>query len=202
VKIHFPLHRLKANVMAMALLCSLSGTGLLQAAQLEVDNNASGPFSLVDHNGKPVTDRDFRGKFMLVFFGYTSCPDVCPMDLQIIAQALDELGKAGDRLQPIFISIDPARDTPEIVAEYASHFHPRLIGLSGSRQQTAAAARNYGVISMKFIDENDPENYSINHSALIYLLGPDGKFVAAFEHGADLETLTAGVIQHLSKPVE
>jgi len=202
VKIHFQLHRLKANVMAMALLCSLSGTGLLQAAQLEVDNNASGPFSLVDHKGKPVTDLDFRGKFMLVFFGYTSCPDVCPMDLQIIAQVIDELGEAGDRLQAIFISVDPARDTPEVVAQYASHFHPRLIGLSGSRQQTAAAARNYGVISMKFIDEKDPGNYSINHSALIYLLGPDGKFVAAFEHGTDLETLTAGVMQHLAKPVE
>jgi protein SCO1/2 len=189
-------------MIAIALLCSVFATTLLAATQIEVDSNASGPFSLVDHNGKPVTDRDFRGKFMLVFFGYTSCPDVCPMDLQIIAQALDELGKAGDRLQPIFISVDPARDTPEVVAEYASHFHPRLIGLTGSRQQTATAARNYGVISMKFIDENDPENYSINHSALIYLLGPDGKFVAAFEHGTDLETLAAGIMHHLTKPVE
>jgi len=189
-------------MIAIVLLFSVFSTVLLAAAQIEVDSDASGPFSLEDHSGKPVTDRDFRGKFMLVFFGYTSCPDVCPMDLQIIAQALDELGKAGDRLQPIFISIDPARDTPEIVAKYASHFHPRLIGLSGSRRQTAAAARNYGVISMKFIDENDPENYSINHSALIYLLGPDGKFVAAFEHGTDLETLTAGIMHHLTKPVE
>jgi protein SCO1/2 len=188
--------------MAIALLYSLSGTGLLQAAQLEVDNNASGPFSLVDHTGKPVTDLDFRGQFMLVFFGYTSCPDVCPMDLQIIAQALDDLGKAGDRLQPIFISVDPVRDTPEVVTEYASHFHPRLIGLSGSRQQTAAAARNYGAISIKFIDENDPGNYSINHSALIYLLGPDGKFVAAFEHGTDLETLTSVILLHLTQPVK
>jgi protein SCO1/2 len=188
--------------MAMALLYSLSGTGLLQAVQLEVDNNASGPFSLVDHTGKLVTDLDFRGQFMLVFFGYTSCPDVCPMDLQIIAQALDDLGKAGDRLQPIFISVDPVRDTPEVVAEYASHFHPRLIGLTGTRRQTAAAARNYGVISMKIIDENDPENYSINHSALTYLLGPDGNFVAAFDHGTDTETLTSVIILHLTKPVE
>jgi len=202
VKIHFPLHRLKANVMAMALLYSLSGTGLLQAAQLEVDNNASGPFSLIDHTGKPVTDDDFRGKFILVFFGYTSCPDVCPMDLQIMAQAMDELGQAADRVQPIFITVDPARDTPEKIAEYVSHFHPRLIGLSGTRQQTAAAARNYGVISMKIINENNPENYSLNHSALIYLLGPDGKFVAAFEHGTDLQTLSLGILQHLTNQVE
>ncbi|MCP4332429.1 MAG: SCO family protein [Gammaproteobacteria bacterium] len=189
-------------MIAIVLLFSVFSTTLLAAAQIEVDSDASGPFSLVDHSGKPVTDRDFRGKFMLVFFGYTSCPDVCPMDLQIIAQTLDELGKASDRLQPIFISVDPARDTPEVVAEYASHFHPRLIGLTGSRQQTAAAARNYGVISMKFIDENDPWNYSINHSALTYLLGPDGRFVAAFDHGTDAETLTSGILQHLIKPVE
>ena len=188
--------------MAIILLFSVSGTSPLTAAQIEVDSNASGPFVLMDQMGKPVTDEDFRGQFMLVFFGYTSCPDVCPMDLQIIAQVIDELGETGERLQPIFISVDPARDTPEVVAQYASHFHSRLIGLSGSRQQTAAAARNYGVISMKFIDEKDPGNYSKNHSALIYLLGPDGKFVAAFEHGTDLETLTAGVMQHLAKPVE
>ena len=156
----------------------------------------------MDQMGKAVTDDDFRGQFMLVFFGYTSCPDVCPMDLQIIAQIMHELGEAGDRLQPIFISVDPARDTPEIVAQYASHFHPRLIGLTGTRQQTAAAASNYGVISMKIIDENDPEHYSINHSALTYLLGPDGKFVAAFDHGTDLETLISVILRHLAKPVE
>ncbi len=83
---------------AMALLCSVAGPGVSSAVQLEVDGNASGPFSLVDHMGTKVTDDDFRGKFMLVFFGYTSCPDVCPMDLQILARAIDGLGKAGDRV--------------------------------------------------------------------------------------------------------
>jgi protein SCO1/2 len=189
-------------MMAIILLFSVFGTSQLTAAQLEVDSNASGPFVLMDQMGKPVTDHDFRGQFMLVFFGYTFCPDVCPTDLQIIAQAMDGLGKAGDRLQPIFISVDPARDTPGVVAEYASHFHPRLIGLTGTRQQVAAAARNYGVISMKIIDENDPEHYSINHSALTYLVGPDGKFVAAFDHGTDLETLISVISRHLVKPVE
>jgi len=193
---------LKAGMAAMALLCSVAGPGVSPAAQLEVDGNASGPFSLVDHMGTKVTDDAFRGKFMLVFFGYTSCPDVCPMDLQILARAIDGLGKAGDQVQPIFITVDPARDTPEVIAEYASHFHPRLIGLTGTRQQAAAAARNYGVISMKIVNQDNPQNYSINHSALTYLLGPDGKFVAAFDHGTDIETLTAGILQHLTKPVE
>jgi protein SCO1/2 len=189
-------------MMAIVLLFSVFGTSQLTAAQIEVDSNASGPFVLMDQMGEPVTDDDFRGQFMLVFFGYTSCPDVCPTDLQIIAQVMHELGKAGDRLQPIFISVDPVRDTPEVVAEYASHFHPRLIGLTGTRQQTAMAARNYGVISMKIIDENDPENYSINHTALTYLLGPDGKFVAAFDHGTDAKTLTSVILRHLTEPVE
>ncbi len=189
-------------MIALVPLLSVSGATPLTAAQIEVDSSLSGPFSLIDHSGKPVTDHDFRGKFMLVFFGYTSCPDVCPMDLQIIAQAMNELGEASDRLQPIFISVDPVRDTPDVVAEYASHFHPQLIGLTGSRRQTAAAARNYGVISMKIIDENDPGNYRINHSALTYLLGPDGKFVAAFDHGTDPEILASDILQHLVKPVE
>jgi protein SCO1/2 len=198
----FSLYLFKAGMMAMALVFSVSSTTVLAAAQIEVDSNASGPFSLIDHMGKSITDNDFRGKFMLIFFGYTSCPDVCPIDLQIIAQAIDELGKAGDRVQPIFITVDPARDTPEIIAEYVSHFHPRLIGLTGTRRQTAEAALNYGVISMKIIDENDPDNYSINHSALTYLLGPDGKFVAAFDHGTDPKTLVTGILQHLTKQVE
>ncbi len=136
---------------------------------------------------------------MLVFFGYTSCPDVCPMDLQIIAGAMGELGKAGDRVQPVFITLDPQRDTSEIVAEYASHFYPKLIGLSGSRRQIAEAAHNYGVRSIRIINEDDPDNYIINHSALTYLLGPDGKFVAAFAHGTDHKILAAGILQHLSK---
>ncbi len=188
--------------MVMALIISVSAANPLAAAQIEVDRNVSGPFSLMDHRGKPTTDHDFRGKFMLVFFGYTFFPDVCPMDLQIIAQAMDELGKAGDRVQPIFITVDPARDTPEVMAEYAGHFHPRFIGLTGTHQQTATAARNYGVISMKIIDENDPGNYSINHSALTYLLGPEGKFVAAFDHGTDHETLTTGILRHLTTRVD
>ncbi|MCP4387098.1 MAG: SCO family protein [Gammaproteobacteria bacterium] len=193
---------LKISMMAIVLIYSGSHITVSAAAQLEVDTNANGPFALVDHRGKPITDDDFRGNFMLVFFGYTFCPDVCPMDLQIIAQTLDELGKAGDQVQPIFITVDPARDTPEVMAEYANHFHPRLIGLTGTRQQTAEAARKYGVISMKIIDQDNPESYSINHSALTYLLGPDGKFVAAFDHGTDLETLISGILQHLTKPVE
>ena len=200
--VHFPLRLYKAGMLALALLYSVSGMTVLAAAQIEVDRTASGPFSLVDHRGKPVTEHDFQGRYLLVFFGYTSCPDVCPMDLQIIARAMDELGNAAERVQPIFITVDPARDTPEVIAEYASHFDPRIIGLTGSRRQVAEAARNYGVISMKIIDQDNPENYSINHSALTYLLGPDGKFVAAFDHGTDHQTMISVMLPHLANRTE
>ncbi len=186
--------RLLRTVIISMVFC----TSIL-AAEIEVDTTARGPFSLIDQMGKPVTDEDFRGKFMLVFFGYTFCPDVCPMDLQIIAKAMDEMGQAGDRVQPIFISIDPARDTPEIIAEYARHFHPRLIGLTGSSRQTATAAWNYGAASMKIIHEDHPEEYTVNHSALTYLLGPDGRFVAAFEHNTDYQAMARGILQHLAE---
>ncbi len=200
--VRFPFCLYQAGMMAIALLYSVSGTIVLAAAQIEVDRNASGPFSLVDHTGKQITEDDFRGKHMLVFFGYTSCPDVCPMDLQIISRAMDELGEVADRVQPIFITVDPARDTPEVLAEYASHFHPRIIGLTGTRRQVADAAMNYGVISMKIINEDNPENYSINHSALTYLLGPDGKFEAAFDHGTDLETMISVMLPQLTNQAE
>jgi protein SCO1/2 len=107
--------------------------------QIVVDRTASGPFLLIDHKGRPVTDRDFRGKFMRVFFGYTFCPDVCPIDLQIISKAVDALGEAGNRVQPIFITVDPKRDTVEVLARYVSHFHPRLLGLTGTPEQVAMA---------------------------------------------------------------
>ena len=92
-----------------------------------------GPFALIDHNGKPRTNEEFRGKLMLVYFGFTYCPDVCPTDLQNIGLALDQLGPAGETIQPLFITVDPARDTAEHLKDYVPMFHPRLIGLTGDR---------------------------------------------------------------------
>lgn len=170
--------------------------------EILVDRTASGPFSLVDHTGRPVTDRDFRGQFMLVFFGYTFCPDVCPIDLQIIGKAMDALGKPGYRVQPIFITVDPERDTPAVLARYVSHFHPRLLGLTGTPEQVAAAAQAYGVLYMKAIEASTSANpkgaeYLVDHSAFTYLLGPDGRFVAAFAHNNDSKKLAAGILKHL-----
>jgi protein SCO1/2 len=102
-----------------------------------------GPFELVDHTGKKRTDADFRGKLLLVYFGYTYCPDICPADLLQISLAIDQLGTAGDEVQPLFISVDPERDTTTVLAQYVSSFHPRLIGLTGTPEKIRRVANSY-----------------------------------------------------------
>ncbi|ADJ21839.1 electron transport protein SCO1/SenC [Hyphomicrobium denitrificans ATCC 51888] len=137
-----------------------------------------GPFSLIDQTGKRVTDQDFRGKEMLVFFGFTNCPDICPAGLQVMAAALDQLGKKADDVVPLFITLDPERDTPEKMGEYIKNFSPRLVGLTGSASEIAATAKAYRVFYQKVPDEKNPNNYSVDHSAFFYLMGKDGAFLA------------------------
>jgi protein SCO1/2 len=137
-----------------------------------------GPFSLVDGDGKPVTDKSFRGKYMLVYFGYTFCPDVCPTTLNQVADALDRLGTKADRLAPIFITVDPKRDTPAAVKQFAAAFSPRLVGLTGSAEQVGAAARAYRVYYAERRTGDGPNDYAMDHSSILYLMGPDGRFIA------------------------
>ncbi|HHI82940.1 MAG TPA: SCO family protein, partial [Rhizobiales bacterium] len=134
-----------------------------------------GPFSLVDEDGKKVTDKSYAGKYTLVYFGYTFCPDVCPTELQIISAALDQLGSEADRIQPLFITIDPERDTPAVLKEYTANFNPRITGLSGTPEQIAAVAKAYRVYYRK-VREKDAakDDYLMDHSSITYLMGPDG----------------------------
>jgi cytochrome oxidase Cu insertion factor (SCO1/SenC/PrrC family) len=142
-----------------------------------------GPFSLVDHDGKPVTDADFRGRYMLVYFGFTYCPDVCPTSLNRNMQALDLLDEAkAQAIQPILISVDPERDTPAHLKEYVGHFGPSLRGLTGTPEQVAAAAKAYAVYYAKVPNADDPETYLIDHTSITYLMAPDGSFVQHFRH--------------------
>jgi len=136
-----------------------------------------GPFALVDQNGKARTDAEFRGQYLLVFFGYTHCPDVCPTTLQTLTEALDKLGGAGEKVTPIFITIDPARDTPQALKEYAANFHPRLVALTGSPEAIAAVAKEYRVYYAK---ADSTADYAMDHTALIYLMGPDGSYIANY----------------------
>jgi len=148
-----------------------------------------GPFALTDHTGKRVTDTDYRGTFMLVMFGFTFCPDVCPSELQLISAALDKLGPKGDRIVPLFISIDPERDTPDQLAQYVKSFHPRLIGLTGTPEEVAAAAKAYRVYFKKVTDAKSTAGYTMDHLALIYLMGPDGAYRTHFTPGISVEAL-------------
>lgn len=152
-----------------------------------------GPFTLTDQNGKRVTDQDFRGKYMLIFFGYTYCPDVCPGELQVMSAALDELGPVGEKIQPIFISIDPARDTPETMKLYVSNFHPRMVGLTGSDADIAAVAKAYRVYYAKAKGAENSPDYLMDHSTILYLMGPDGKFVKHFTYSTDVKALVEGL---------
>jgi protein SCO1/2 len=138
-----------------------------------------GPFTLVDNNGQTVTDRTYRGKWLLVFFGYTHCPDVCPTTLNSIAAALRQLGPAAASVQPLFITVDPQRDTPRVLANYVRAFDPRIIGLTGTTEQIAAVAREYRVY---FSADETPEqrDYQLDHSAFVYVMNPQGKFVQLF----------------------
>ncbi len=164
-----------------------------------------GPFSLVDHTGRDVTDNDFRGRFMLVFFGYTYCPDICPTELQTASEAVDALGEAGNKVQPIFISIDPERDTPEILADYVDVFHPRLVGLTGTPEQVAAAAKVYHAAYMKVPlpsaepsgEGGDSDDYGMAHSVTTYLVGPDGRMLASYPRMTRSKDMAADIRQFL-----
>tara|TARA_R110001592_G_scaffold64194_4_gene197454 strand:- start:29149 stop:29784 length:636 start_codon:yes stop_codon:yes gene_type:complete len=153
-----------------------------------------GPFTLTDHTGRPVTEQDFRGKAMLIFFGYTYCPDVCPTSLTEISAAMDKLGPSADKVVPILVSIDPERDTPEVLKDYVAHFHPSIVGLTGTPEQIKQAARVYRVYFAKVPDKGgDKDAYLMDHSSVIYLMGPDGKFLAHFSTQTDAETMAAKI---------
>ena len=160
-----------------------------------------GPFRLADQFGTIRTDADFRGRFMLVSFGFSHCPDVCPTILQSMSAALDELGPAGERVAPVFITIDPARDTVERLRAYAANFHPRLVALTGSAEEIAAVARAYRVYYARAADhgagEHGSGDYEMDHSAIVYLMGPDGAYVSHFTHDTPPEEIVEAIRTHL-----
>ena len=152
-----------------------------------------GPFEMIDHNGKTVTDKDFKGKYMLVYFGYTFCPDVCPTELQVMTGALEQLGDKAKNIQPVFVSVDPKRDVPDVMKEYVSNFYPGMIGLTGSDAQVAKMAKLYRVYFAKAAEKGDVENYAMDHSSIMYLMSPNGDFVKHFPYGTDAEKLAKNI---------
>jgi protein SCO1/2 len=147
-----------------------------------------GPFSLVNQHGERVTEKDLIGKFTLIYFGYTFCPDFCPMSLSVMSEALDLLKPdQADEITPVFISVDPARDTVEQLADYAPHFHPRLIALTGTDDEVKAAAKSYRIYYA--IPPHEGDDYAVDHSTFIYLMGPDGAYRTHFNHSASPEEI-------------
>ena len=148
-----------------------------------------GPFELTDHTGHVRTERDFRGQLMLVYFGFTYCPDICPADLQAIGLALDRLGNDAARVQPLFVTVDPERDTSEHLAEYVTLFHPRLIGLTGTLDAIRKAADAYKVYFAKVPIGKEASDYTVEHTAFIYLMDRDGNYLGFFPPGTSADRM-------------
>jgi protein SCO1/2 len=156
-----------------------------------------GPFTLLDGDGKTVTDRDLLAKPALIYFGYSFCPDECPLDNARNAQAADDLAKAGHDVTPVFISVDPTRDTPAIMKEYAANISPRMVGLTGSPEQVKAAAAAYKVF-FNIPVSSDP-NYSVDHTTLTYLMLPGRGFMDVFDRSVSEEDLVKHTSCYLDK---
>ena len=154
-----------------------------------------GPFALTADDGRTVTDQSFRGRYVLLYFGYTSCQDVCPVTLSAVAEALDVLGPAAARVQPLFVTVDPQRDTPDVIRRYVEAFTPRLVGLTGTPGQLRQMEQSYRVTSTT---HPGGAGYTIDHSSVLYLIGPDGRFLAPIRADETGQAMASDIAGHLA----
>lgn len=193
--------RIWGTALGVIILLSVPPTWA-DAADSPFPFKIGGPFSLTDHDGKAVTDKDFQGRFMLIYFGYTYCPDICPTNLQVMGTALSALGEknpqAEARVTPMFVTIDPGRDTSELLKEYVANFHPNMVGLRGDDAQIKAIADAYRMHYIKVLPEGaEPEDYLMNHSSITFLMGPEGELVTLFPHDTSPEKMAAVLEKYL-----
>ena len=189
------------------ILWGVAGAALLVFAGLVLmANRATAPpadtpfrptFALPDAAGRLRTAEEFSGKHLLVFFGFTNCPDVCPMTLIEVAQVMDGLGGQADLVQPLFISIDPTRDRGLELAEYTAAFHPSILGLAGDEAQTRAAAGSFRIFYEREDSSGAPDGYTMAHSASLYLIGPDGNWLRQFSYGTPASEIMNDLKQRL-----
>ncbi len=184
------------GVLAVRQYGGMSAGIAAETAGRESTMKIGGPFTLVDQDGRTVTEANFDGRWLLVYFGFTFCPDVCPTALTRNISAIDLLGEQAEKITPVLISVDPQRDSPEKLKDYVRFFHPRLVGLTGTPQQIASVAKEYRVFYVKSPGDT-PETYLVDHSSLTYLIGPDGKFVEFFSHGLSAEEVANRLKQRL-----
>lgn len=156
-----------------------------------------GPFNLITENGEPFTEKNLLGKFSIIYFGFTHCPDICPDELDKLGIMLNELEKKGVQVQPIFITCDPARDTPEVLKEYLSEFHPSIVGLTGDYDEVKKCCRNYRVYFSTPRDLKPGQDYLVDHSIFFYLMDPEGEFIDVLGRNYDAD----GAVQKIVKDV-
>ena len=187
-----PKARFLNSVVWGTLSVAIAGPAFLWALDNYLDNGSKtvrysgeadirSEFSLIDHTGREVTQADYADRWQLAFFGFTNCPDICPTTLAYMANVMDLLGEDADRVAPIFITVDPARDTVPVMAEYVSAFHPSLIGLTGTEAQVAEAAKNFRAWYERTEDDAAPDGYMMAHAGYIYLMQPSGEFEAVYQ---------------------
>jgi protein SCO1/2 len=154
-----------------------------------------GPFALIDQNGQTRTDRDFRGRWMLIYFGYTNCPDVCPTSVALISEVISRLGGRAARVVPIFITVDPDRDSPQLLKQYLASFGPKFVGLTGPKSHIASAASEYRVYIARRPSKDG--GYAVDHSNVIYLMDPAGKFAANYDNSQGPDEIAADLRKRL-----
>jgi cytochrome oxidase Cu insertion factor (SCO1/SenC/PrrC family) len=199
------LHNRQALIPYLLLVAAMAGGLLWHESELVPGLGKSvitgqadvgGPFHLIDHTAKAVSDADYRGRYMLIYFGYSFCPDVCPTTLGVMAQALDRLGpERARRIVPIFITIDPQRDTPKVLAEYVKAFGPSFIGLTGSDSAIKDAEKKYRVYAVKKPLQGGA--YGMDHSSVLYLMGPNGKLVNFYDEAISPDDLAKDLQQKI-----
>jgi protein SCO1 len=168
------------------------------AAQIAVPPNGSSVhFALTASNGTAVTEQSYRGKWLVIYFGYTSCPDICPTTMMELAQALQALGPRAAEVQAVFISVDPQRDKPDFLAEYLKTFDPRFVGLTGSSAQISAAAKSFNVFYERH--DTDDGSYTYDHSSYLYLVDPGGQLVEALGSNHGSEQIAAALLSLISR---
>jgi protein SCO1/2 len=185
--------QLSTLLLVAALALSVVAAWLLWRAAdqtgAERERAAAVSFALTDQDGRVRTDKDFRGRWVLLYFGYSYCPDVCPTTLAVMASTLEQLGAAADQVVPVFVSVDPARDTPAVLKTYLAAFGPRFVGLTGTPDAIAKLARAYGVYFQKHPLPGG--SYSVDHTSAIYLLDREGRFVKSLDEQAGPKALAA-----------
>lgn len=192
-----------AIVLLLLFELRTAGTDARQGAETRLSASIGGAFALTDQNGIRRSQADFAGRPMLVYFGFTYCPDVCPTALDIMGGALDALQQrdaiAYERLQPVFISVDPARDTPPVLRDYLAYFHPRLSGLTGSQADIDAVKSAFKIYAARGAAEDENGNYNVDHSSFFYLMDENNRYLAHFDHAITPEILAEKLAEKLNE---